>query len=268
MKNALLAIALFIGIFTAHAQDKKIKVLNVGMFHMGFTTDANKTEFDEASNMKQIQEVNELLARFKPTIIMVETLPKYQKELEKAYQAYVNDPTIKTGYANNEIQIMAFEIGRLANTKRIYAIDHKMNYAYNLSGLAEEYGAEKYFETEKRKKEVYANLKTTPMKSSFKEVLNNMNTEEYRTASINGNADKLTYVNSEDNFEGADQAAIFYQRNLRMFANINKVESNEEDRILVISGAAHATFFHDFFKRSYIYELESVEKYLTEDSTL
>lgn len=52
--------------------DSAIAVLNMGTFHMGFTTDANKTEFDEhnADNVKQVHAIAKMIADFKPTVIL------------------------------------------------------------------------------------------------------------------------------------------------------------------------------------------------------
>ncbi|BDD04003.1 DUF5694 domain-containing protein [Aureibacter tunicatorum] len=264
MKNALLIIALLFGLFTAQAQDNKIKVLNLGIFHLGYTDDLRTTEYDEENkkNKEQIKEVNELIAKFKPTIIMVETPPKNQHLVESAYDAYLNNPETKTIYADNEIQLLAFEIGRLAKTKRIYAIDHEMGYDYYQDKLAKELNAKNYFKSLQTADSLFSKLPLDPKKDGLKKTLMQMNTPETRAILYNYNVDQLFYANSSDKFEGVDEAARFYQRNLRMFANICKIEADENDRILIISGGAHASFFHDFLSRSYIYEVEPVEKYL------
>ena len=35
----------------------KVKVLNLGVFHMGKTSDAHKNEFDESKNRKEIKDI-------------------------------------------------------------------------------------------------------------------------------------------------------------------------------------------------------------------
>ncbi|WP_309939214.1 DUF5694 domain-containing protein [Aureibacter tunicatorum] len=260
--------ALLFGMFNAQAQNKKIKVLNLGVFHMGYTPDAHSTEYDEKSNMDQIQEVNELIAKFKPTIIMIEELPKHQEEVEKSYQAYLNDPEGEKANYETEKGLMAFEIGRLAGTKRIYCIDESMGYGYNQDKLAEKLNAKTYFKTNRITDEKATKLEADPKKVGLRKALLSDNSQAYRDFMYNCNVDHLFYVNSENKFEGVDQAARFYQRNLRMFANICKIEANENDRILIISGSAHAAFFHDFLSRSFIYEVETVEKYLQPNDNL
>lgn len=244
--------------------NKKIKVLNLGVFHMGYTSDANSTEYDETAekSKKEIAKVNQLLAKFKPTIILVEDEPKDQQELITNYQMYLKDQSAKTTYEGNEIKLIGFEIGRLAGVKRIYGIDHHMGYNYNQGGLAKELNAKKYFQTMKTLQQLESAVDLDIKSVGLKKVLSILNTTLAYDFLINYNADALIYVNSKNGFEGVDEAAKFYHRNLRMFANINKIEMDANDRILIISGATHAAFFQKLFFRSYIYELESVHDYL------
>ncbi|MBY0066024.1 hypothetical protein [Empedobacter falsenii] len=100
MKNLFIAIATFIGTMNLSAQtkynfqtkfDDAIPVLNVGTFHMGYTTDANSTEFDEHNkeNIRQVHELAKKIAEFKPTIILVEQEPYKNKKIATAYSDYL-----------------------------------------------------------------------------------------------------------------------------------------------------------------------------------
>ena len=109
----------------------KIKVLNFGTFHMGSTTDAHTTEFDqhEKENQIKIHDIVKKIALFKPTVIIVEKTPKYNEKLQAQYNKYIENPNMF--FKNpSEVELLAFELGRLSKTKRIYGIDHKMNYNY------------------------------------------------------------------------------------------------------------------------------------------
>lgn len=59
----------------------KIPILNFGTFHFGYTSDVNSVEFEEhyEENKKLVNEIDKKLAEFKPTIILVEYEPKYNK---------------------------------------------------------------------------------------------------------------------------------------------------------------------------------------------
>lgn len=101
----------------------------------------------------------------------------------------------------------------------------------------------------------------TPNMNTLQNLIYN-NQPEYLDYLININADMLTYVSTDGNFEGADEAAKFYQRNLRMFSNINRIPLKENDKILILSGATHAAFFKEFIKRSPRYQMVEVLEYL------
>ena len=239
----------------------KISVLNLGIFHLGQTSDEHSTEYNEQDkkNAKDIKDVCQLIAQFKPTIIFVEADPKTNENIREVYLQYIKNPKGKSIYSNNEIQILGFEIGRLSNTKKILGFDHQLGYNYDLSEVAKNENCSDYFVIEKQlEKEVEKH----PLKSTLKETLLDINTQNYYDLLINFNADMLLYANSKNGFEGADEAAKFYQRNLRMFANINKIKTTKSDRILIISGATHAAFLNDFMSRSPKYQLEQLSDYL------
>ncbi len=47
-----------------------------------------------------------------------------------------------------------------------------------------------------------------------------------------------------------------------MFANMNNIAVNKDDRIFVLMGATHTAFFKDFLRRSPKYKEVSVFEYL------
>lgn len=243
--------------------DQTIKVLNFGTFHMGYTDDANSVDFDEndVKNKADVHKIAQLLAEFKPTVIIVETPPSYNPTLQKAYQEYVLNPKMKIKDPN-EVELLAFELGRLTKAKRIYGIDHKMGYNYGIGyELANKKVNDKTYENYisiieiEEQKLNYDNL-------SLLEKLKVENHPQYLDFLLNINADMLTHVSTQENFEGADEAAKFYHRNLRMYSNLNQIDLQPTDRVFILMGATHTAFFNDFMKRSPKYELVNPFMYL------
>ena len=242
----------------------KIQVLNLGTFHMGYTNDASTTEFDEHNleNQKNIHEIAKKIAAFKPTVIIVERLPKYDESLQEVYNDYLENPSMFFKRPS-EIELLAYELGRLSGTKRIFGIDHKMDYNYNIGNEIEN-SIDPFW---------YNKYKADPL-SFFPEInivddsldllskLKLKNHDKYLDFLISVNADKLTHTGSEDGFEGADEAAKFYQRNLRMYSNLNRIDLEKEDRVFILMGASHTAFFRDFMSRSHKYEMVNTFKYL------
>ena len=68
-----------------------VPVLNIATFHMGETSDASSTAFDEkdTKNQKDIRALAKKLAAFKPTIIVIEDRPKNDSARMADYLAYL-----------------------------------------------------------------------------------------------------------------------------------------------------------------------------------
>lgn len=253
----------------------KIPVLNVGTFHFGYTPDAHSTEFDEESeaSKKQAREVAKLLAQFKPTIIVVEKLPKYDDKLNQAYRDYLRNPA-ELITKDGEISMIAYEVGRLSNVEKLYGIDNHMGYNYSVGDYIERTPEL----TNSIDPQTYLQITNDPYRDhpeiaerekqfdqmSLLEKLKLFNEPVQMDYSINTNADKLLYVGIDDGFEGADNAAIFYQRNMRIYSNLNRIPMTKNDRVFILMGRAHTAFLREFIKRSPKFEMVDTLKYLEE----
>ena len=261
MKNLFITIITVLGSVNLSAQakynfqtkfDDAIPVLNVGTFHMGYTTDANSTEFDEHNkeNIRQVHELAKKIAEFKPTIILVEQEPYKNKRIAAAYSDYLKNPKMKFEKPT-EIELLAYEVGRLSGTKQIYGIDYQKDYYYPLSSALKD---QQDTITYKKYGELFSlnekKNKINEDKMNVAELFWLNNQPDYLDALINYNADLLTTVSVNGYPLGAEQAAKFYERNLWMFANMNNVPITKDDRIFVLMGATHTAFFKDFLRRS------------------
>ncbi|WP_299110005.1 DUF5694 domain-containing protein [uncultured Tenacibaculum sp.] len=243
---------------------KKISVLNFGTFHMGETADATKTEFDEhdKKNQKEVHKIAAMLAAFKPTVIIVETPLSYNEKLQSLYQQYIDNPEMDFKRPD-EVELLAYELGRLSNTKRIYGIDHKMSYNYNVGAeIKNELDPAWHDKYYKNPLKFYPEVNYDENELNLLEKLKQTNHDRFLDFLITVNADMLTHAGTKDNFEGADEAAKYYQRNLRMYSNLNRLELNEDDRVFILMGASHTAFFRDFISRSPKYTMVNTFDYL------
>ncbi|MGB3852290.1 MAG: DUF5694 domain-containing protein [Tunicatimonas sp.] len=242
----------------------KIPVLNFGTFHMGFTTDAATTEFDENNKENQVavHQIAEKMASFDPTVIIVEVPPEYNESIQSEYEEYRKDSAML--FENpTEIELLAYEVGRLSETERIYGIDHKMDYNYQIGNEIENRVDSVWYNIYQKNplefySEVDVDLDTLPLFDK----LQVMNHNRFLDFLIAVNSDQLTHVGSEDGFEGADEAAKYYQRNLRMYTNLNRLDLSKDDRVFILMGASHTAFFRDFMSRSHKYEMVNTFDYL------
>jgi hypothetical protein len=242
----------------------KIAILNFGTFHFGLTNDANTTEFDEhdQNNQAQAHQIAEKLSAFKPTVILVEHTPENNEKLNKQYQDYLKNPAMP--FENpSEVELLAFEVGRLAGVQRMYGIDHQMAYNYNIGNEIEN-AIDSVWHNQYYKDPFifYPEVEPDQSKLSLFEKLKQTNHNQYLDFLMAVNADMLTHAGTPAGFEGADEAAKFYQRNLRMYSNLNRIELAKTDRVFILMGASHTAFFRDFIGRSPKYEMVNTFDYL------
>ncbi|MGG8496601.1 DUF5694 domain-containing protein [Tenacibaculum sp. TC6] len=259
---------------TEQSGTNKIQVLNFGTFHFGYTSDAHSTEFDEhsAERQKEIRTLSKMIAKFKPTIICVEALPKNNQKLDSVYHEFLKNPSeLNTKYG--EISMVAFDVARLSNVEKLYGIDnHHVGYNYSVGDFIE--SSPEY--TNSIDPETYLELTNQPFKNnpelaernkkynelSLLEKMKLLNEPEYLDYLINTNADKLLYVGLEDGFEGADNAAIFYHRNMKIYSNLNRIKMTKNDRVFILMGGAHTAFLREFINRSPKFEMVNTLEYL------
>ena len=243
----------------------KVQVLNLGTFHMGYTPDAHTTEFDEhdRDNVARVHEIARTITAFDPTVIVVEMTPQRQGELDSAYAAYLADPEMQLKDPT-EIELLAFEVGRLSGTDRIYGIDHKLSYNYRIGAeidnVIDSALVRRYLENPFTDHPQFARYNDDSL--TVRDRLRMLNENSFLDLLITINADILTYAGTDGNFEGADEAAKYYQRNLRMYTNLNRLELTPDDRVFMLSGASHAAFFRDFISRSPKYVMVNTFDYL------
>ena len=242
----------------------KIPVLNFATFHMGATSDANSTEFDETNkkNQADAHEIAARLAAFNPTIICVEVPREEHEELAEEYGAYLAEPTQASTYYG-EVGLVAFEVARVAGLERLHGIDHKMSYNYRIAGeienaidpeTLEQYGEDPFLTS--------PDLRYDEDSLSLLGKLRHFNRPDFLDFLIAVNADMLALAGTENGYEGADEAAKYYQRNLRIYSNLNRIPMTPDDRVLIISGGSHTAFLRDFMNRSPKFAMVDTAKYL------
>ena len=242
--------------------DDAVSILNVATWHFGETSDASSVEFNEHDEKNQFEskKVAKLLAEFKPTIIVVESIPKNDSILKIDYENYLKNANRKFEKPT-EIELLAYEVGRLSGAKKIYGIDFKEGYNYyipsQIKNPVDKVSANKYW------KLLSENEKNNPEEGiPFYELFKLNNHPQYLESLIIMNADVLLLSSSKGKSEGADEAAKFYHRNLVMFSNLNQIPVTKDDRIFILMGGTHTAFFNEFIKRSPKFKLANTFEYL------
>ena len=216
------------------------QVMLIGTFHFsnpGKDVAQVKTfnVLDDESQ-KYLKAFAERLAAFKPTRVLLEYDPENEELMNQRYTQYLAG---EYELGVNEVYQLGFRIARQAGLTSVQSFDHREQH----------WNAEPMFE--------YAKQHDSAEMAVFNEIIGNFEASEDKArASMNlkgllqrcnsleqerMNMDLYLATNSigvNDGWSGADASASWWQRNFRMYANIQQAAKPGE-RIIAIGGTGH-----------------------------
>lgn len=268
MKSKLFILLFALCVFAlpgAAQETKQTKpvVMILGTYHMGNPgLDLNNVKADDVRGEKRQKEIAEfirVLKRFKPTKIALEIAPGEAKYLTH-YQEYLDG---KYALAANEIDQIGFRLAMEMNHKQLYGIDWKGNFDFDkvlASAKANKQEAITAAMTAWGKTitgEANERMKT----ATVTEILREMN-DEKTVDRFHQFYTTIARVGAGTDFAGAVLVSDWYERNIRIYANVTRLADNPNERVLVIIGAGHAKILQQLVSESSEYELERLNKYL------
>jgi len=278
MKNILLLMVglLMISSPTITAQQpnpaEKIQVLSLGVFHFAYPNlDVQKTTREDQINVlkdpwqQEIQAIVSALKEYKPTILAVEADSTEQAALDSLYNAYLReDHTL----GKNEIEQLGFRLAKQADLAGVKWTNdwgkhyQHLSFIYN-DTLAETRDFAHYIQN--NPDTIYFTGAIPREKNvgiiDFLIQRNHPDHIRQRLGAYLTGAFK--YERKPGDFTGVDfETGRWFNRNLRIFRNIQRLGASPEDRVLVIYGADHLNLLNIFFEASPEYELISPLPYL------
>lgn len=272
MKRISLLIAITL-IFLSNQNAQQTQILPLGTFHFNFPNlDVVKIEDDDQIDVLDEQyqdEINEIvkqIARFKPTIIAIEREPFRQSKYDSLYHAYLDGNHELT---RSEEQQIGFRLAKMLGIKKLHCVDEAarhyadiqevvygtdnpetsglMDFFYNNPDTGFYHTSQQVYKTEG----IMAELKRLNSDEQLKQSLG-----DYFIA-------VFKYEAEEKPFFGPDfTSGWWFNRNLRIFRNIQRINPTPEDRILLIYGCGHMNILNIMFDASPEYELVKVQHYL------
>lgn len=245
--NFLLSIALLCGAsFAACAQPTdSSKVLLFGMFHFANPgRDLVKTEVIDVmadENQVYLAELATRIAAFKPTHVLIECGPENSAKYLAKYQRYVSDAE---PLASNENYQLGFRVAKLAGLPEVVCYD--ADFEFKIQPLfdymsAHDQSAKKEFDAAIA--QLTAQMTKDQQSLSLKQLL--MLSNDPAVDRQNKNLYLMTNaVGAGDGFAGADASASWWQRNFRMYANIQKI-AVPGSRLVVFGGQGHTAILKD-----------------------
>jgi hypothetical protein len=189
-----------------------------------------------AESQEYLQGLAERLASFEPTRVLLEYNPDNEELMNERYQAYLAG---EFELPTNEIYQLGFRIAKLAGNTRVYSFDNREI----------EWQAEALFE--------YAKENNSPEMDTHNEMMRAL-TEEGEQARANLSLGELLVrvnnpeqerinmdsylvtnaIGANDGYSGATASASWWERNFRMYANIQQ-QATPGQRIIALGGAGH-----------------------------
>lgn len=236
MTLLLLASAVALGA-TLQAQPK-VQVMVVGTYHMANPkADLIKTELDDHTSPKRQKEIQDLvddLAKFKPTKIMVERMP--EDGANEKYHSYLED---KYTLTVNEIDQVGMRLARKMGNKDIYPIDYRTGMDFDpLFAFAKNANDTEFFSYFEATKAEVEKMLNGLRDHTVEQNLSMMNSPEQLHLAMEFYVRTLRLNDGKD-YPGADMLAGWYSRNLRIFGNLAKVVQ-PGDKVIVLFGQGHA----------------------------
>ena len=239
----------------------------LGIFHFAGTTDYSSVEFESLESEKRQREILEIVEKlkpFKPTKVLVEYPAAKSTKLDSIYHSYLKG---KHELTINEIEQVGFRLAQQLKHSKIYSIDYHLNLPF--SELIEY--AEK--NDQDRLNELLSSIKKQDKKES--EYLQKNTLVDYliyRNSNEEDLRNKNQYLNntakfvSDTNYIGAKFVSKWWERNIMIMSNIDRL-IQKDDRILVIIGAAHRAILRDFYEDRIDVDYIEIQDFLKNNTT-
>jgi Family of unknown function (DUF5694) len=254
------------------ANRKLPEVLLVGTFHFAYQNlDVYKTEKDKQVDIlsperqKEVEELVDYISKFKPTKIVVEIEPNDTTWINR-YQSYKAG---KRKLGRNEVEQISFRLLDKFNLNTLYGADasaifYDLYYSKDSTILRPTLdsifsGWQNYkYKCEDPVCKLQDSLNNYQTELSLQwtllEFFKYLNTDKALNSNYGSYFDGEYFTQGE--FRGADALALeWYDRNLRIFRNIQRITTSPDDRILVLFGQGHVSILKHLFECAPNYKL-------------
>ena len=241
---------------------KKPKVMIFGTFHLRYTPDLHRGEFEESlirNQQKEIKRIVQGLKEFKPTKIAFEVVKEDNEALNEEYRRYLNG---EMRYEVNEIHQFGFQTAAQLGHKEVYAVDWMESVGNLAMGQVYEWAKKEQPELYNRISEYYwPKLHTSYENINIYDLVKELNTEE-RIKLVQEEFMLIAQIGKGTDYIGIDWLRWWYQRNLIIYSNLAKITNSPDDRTLLIIGGAHIHPVSQFIKESGMMDVVPAMEYL------
>ncbi|MGX1928725.1 DUF5694 domain-containing protein [Flagellimonas sp. 2504JD4-2] len=232
------------------------KVMVLGTFH--FDKSVLNTE-----KQKSIIQLVEILKKYKPTKIVLEWEPSASELANKNYQEFQENPTFITN-KENEVFQLGFRLAKTMRHESLFFFDNQTEFIGSLQDFSfdsfSEYAQKNdpgFFDKyEKKIIETFRHNQNLLKKMSLLDQIVLRNSPRAQQINAQRMHSYEVRVGIQKNWIGPDWLGRWYRRNVRMLANVIKM-NKPNDRILVIVGDNHKWTLDMLFENTPEFELVS-----------
>ena len=240
--------------------------MTLGTFHFSLgnsdiqkVDDKNKIDVLKPNYQQEIETIVERIAQFKPTHIAVEADPDKQAKMDSLYHAYLSG---KYKLRRNEIDQIGFRLAKQFKLKTLYCVNDWGTLPDSINEVV--YGPESaeqqkfmdYFYNNPDSSLIYQDEYMFKSHGILGELRKRNNEEEIKKEFGNYFISIFKYENEDNEYFGVDfTTGWWFNRNLKIFRNIQRIPTEPGDRILVIYGSGHLNVLNPWFDASPEYEL-------------
>ncbi len=267
----IVGILLIFNLTAALAQE--VEVLSLGTFHFAFYNKdvvkidkENQIDVLDDQYQSEIEDIVRKISDFKPTHIAIEVDPGKQSKIDSMYNEYLNG---NYQLRRNETEQLGIRLAKQFGLKKLFCVNAWGQYPQNIEQVLD--GTDsivnqefmEYFSNNPDSL-IYYNKEDVFKSQGILEELRQLNTEENLKKDLGNYLISVFKYQTEDNeFFGVDFTSIWwFNRNLRIFRNIQKINTQPGDKILVIFGAGHMNILNPLFDVSPEYKLVKTNDYL------
>ena len=251
----------------AQTSNAKIKVILLGTFHYGATSDRNSTNFPDLFTPKRQAELDTISGKLIKAGVdkfFVERAANKQNKLKESYSQFVSGQMSDSLYLKDEIVQIAFKTAAKSNAKLV-ATDNPQELPYDKIEKYEKQHAKdsiniypffevKYPFTTKLKK-----LKESTLSEYYIQLNSPYSRQQIMFDYIHY---ALGYGVGND-FVGESLTLSWYDRNLKIFTNIlRNIDPKTDKTIVVLYGAAHTAVIRRFFEDHPYFEITELDEVL------
>lgn len=239
-------------------KDSLPKIFLVGSFHFEYyNADAykidkeNQVDILSEKKQKEIKQLLDYISLFKPTKILIEALPRWNAVTK--YNLYKSG---KKPLGKDERMQIGFRLAERFKLDTLYSIDAGSigdDLTSNKdSTILRPYFEEIYKDYQFRSNDNYKKYNDYDTKLSLKLPL--LEYFKFMNSAKNLLREYGAYLLGDfklGEFRGADVLALdWYDRNLRIFRNIQRIATSSNDRVLILYGSGHIAILDQLFKAS------------------